>query len=212
MKMLFLGSLLLSAVCLASCKPKDLRASSEAGSALGSVLAEETVRVIGANKTVVILTQERKGGAESSAESEFKNALKKSGITIAATLSPNLGDPMRYGEFGLHANDFLQIIQKHGSVGVIVSFIGAPLLQPSQLASVPTHPPMLVVAVSSLGEVPGVTGNAAMLPALFQTKVIQLAIVDGGTPASSSAKKSDDAHQLFAQKFQILRASGSNVH
>jgi hypothetical protein len=211
MKIFFLGSLLLSVVCLASCKPKDLRASSDAASALGSVLAEETIRAIGANKTVVILAQERKDGAESSAESEFKNALKKSGVTIAATVFPNLGDPMHYGEFGLHANDFLQVVQKYGSAGAIVSFIGAPLLQSSQLGNVPAHPPVFVVAVSNLGEVPGVTGNPAMLPALFQAKVIQLAIVDGASPSASSVK-SDDAHQLFAQKFQILRAAESNVH
>lgn len=211
MKSIFLGSLLLSAVFLASCKPKDLRASSDAASALGSVLGEETVRAIGANKTVVILTQTGKGGSESSAESEFKNILKKNGVSIAATISPNLGDPMHYGEFGLHANDFLQVIQKHGSAGAIVSFIGPPLLQPSRLANVPAHPPVFVVAVSDLGEVPGVTGNPAMLPALFQAKVIQLAIVDGASPSASSVK-SDDAHQLFAQKFQILRAAESNVY
>jgi hypothetical protein len=212
MKIFFLGSLLLSVVCLASCKPKDLRASSDAGSALGSVLAEETIRAIGANKTVVILTQESKGGGESSAESEFKKVLKKNGVAIAATVSPNLGDPMHYGEFGLHANDFLQVIQKHGSAGAIVSFIGAPLLPPSQLANIPAHPPIFVVAVSNLGEVPGVTGNPAMLPALFQAKVIQLAILDGAAPGNFSVRKSDDAHQLFAQKFQILRVAESNVH
>ncbi len=212
MKKSLFGVLFFGVLCFhfASCKPKEDRTQSEAGSALGSVLAEETIRIAGARKNVVIISQQSGKGTMSSAETEFRNSLKKNGLTIATTLSPDLGNAMRYDEYGLQPRDFVEALEKFSDAGAIVSFIGAPIFKAAQLGSLPAaRPPVLVVVVASLGEVPGVAGNRTILPQLLDAKIIQLAIVDG--PGSPATKASDDAHKLFSQHFQILRASSPRV-
>ena len=69
----------------------------------------------------------------------------------------------------------------------------------------PGHPPVLVVATASLGNVPGIWGDPAQLARLLDAKTIDLAIIDGADPAAPPAGKSDAAHALFAQNYSILR-------
>ncbi len=214
MKQNLFAVLFLAVLCLnfASCKPKELRTQAQAGSSLGSVLAEETIHAVGAKKSVLILTQQNAKGSMSSAETQFRKSLKKNGVTIVATLSPALGDPMSYDAYGLQPRDFVEALEKFSDAGAIVSFIGAPIFKPAQFGSLPAaHPPVLVVVVASLGEVPGVTGNRTVLPQLLDAKIIQLAIVDGPASPATNASSSDDAHKLFSQNFQILRASSGTV-
>ena len=93
--------------------------------------------------------------------------------------------------------------------GIVVSLAGAPLLTLEEAARLsPQHPPVLVVATASLGNVIGVTGDRNRLAGLLEARAVQLAIVDGAPePPAPPAAKMDSAHQLFSQHYRILRRS-----
>src|SRR4051794_31750866 len=93
-------------VALTSCKPKETQALLQPSVALGTVLAEETARFAGTKKQVVIISPDANWGPTSLAERSFRGALKKHGVSVVASKSANLGDPMRSGEIGLKSADF----------------------------------------------------------------------------------------------------------
>jgi hypothetical protein len=190
------------------CQPKEAKVLLEPSQALGVVLAEEAARAAGAKKQVALIEPDASWGTISPAETAFKDALSKLGCSITVTKSANLGDPMRRGPIGLKAGDFAEALEKGAVAGAIVSFAGAPRLNPGELARVGrNHPPVLVVATATLGDVPGIRADPLELAPLLDAKVIQLAIVDGGADSAAPASaKSDAWHQLFDQHYRIMRA------
>jgi hypothetical protein len=204
---IFVASGVLLMLVLVACTPKKTRLLLEPSQVLGSVLAEETVRAAGTKKEVVLIVP--KWAASSTVEESFKAALKKQGVKIAFTLSADMGDPMSRDLIGLKSADFLSALEKSASAGAIVSLAGAPFLNDQDAARLGSdHPPVLVVATGSLGEVMGIPGNRPYLAGLLKAKIIQLAIVDGEPePASQLSEKLDANQQLFAQHYLILRNS-----
>ena len=189
-----------------SCAPKETKVLLGPSEALGTVLAEETTRMAGARKQVAIISPDTSWGAASTVEESFKNALKKRGFTIVTAKAANLGNPLRRGRVGLKSEDFLDALDKSPGPGAIVSFAGAPMLSPGDAARIHTdHPPVLVVATASLGNVPGIWGDPLQLAGLLEAKTIDLAIIDGADPAAPPSGKSDAEHALFAQNYRILR-------
>jgi hypothetical protein len=197
---------LLLLLILASCTSKETKALLEPSQALGTVLAEETARAAGARKQVVLILPQ--WGAATTVGESLKAALKKQGFTVSFTLTADVGDPMRRGPIGLKSADFFTAMEKAAGGGAVVSLAGAPLLEPGEAARLGSeHPPVLVVATASLGEVIGVTGDRLQLASLLEAKVIQLAIVDGGPElAAQDSGKADTAHQSFSQHYRILRS------
>ena len=170
------------------------------------VLAEETMHIAGANKQVALISPDTNWGAVSTVEQAFRDALQKHGFTIVTAKAANLGDPMRRGQVGLKAADFIEALGKSAEAGATVSLAGAPILSPGDAARVQAgHPPVLVVATASLGNVPGIWGDPAQMGRLLDAKVIDLAIVDGADPTAQPSVKADAAHALFAQNYRILR-------
>ncbi len=170
------------------------------------MLAEEAERVAGTKKQIAIIEPDASWGPTSLTEEVFKAAVAKEGYTVIIVKSANLGDPMRSGVVGLKAADFFEALQKAAGAGVIVSFVGVPVLNAEDDARVdPNHPPILAVATASLGEVPGVPADRARLAHLLDAKIIDAVVVDGAseTPASPAAK-SDSTHDLFYHNFIIL--------
>jgi hypothetical protein len=191
---------------LLSCKPTETKVLLGPSEALGTVLADEATRLAGARKLVAIISPDANWGAVSTAEEAFRNAIKKQGFTTVTAKAANLGDPMRRSQLGLKAGDFLDALDKSADAGAIVSFAGAPMLGPGDANRVPpVHPPVLVVATASLGNVPGMWGDPVQLARLLDAKTIDLVIVDGADPAGPPAAKSDAAHVRFAQNYSILR-------
>jgi hypothetical protein len=190
-------------VALAGCSPK-LPEIAEPSRALGTVLAEETIRAAGPRKQVAIISPDKNWGLVSPVEEEFKAVLKKQGFTILTSKAVDPGDPMRSGPVGLKAADFLEVLAQFPDAGAVVSFAGAPLLKPGQ-GPTPEHPPVLVVATAMMGTTPGIPGDRLQLARLLEAKVIQLAVVDVSEPPPPSAGKSDALHKLFAEHYRILR-------
>jgi hypothetical protein len=194
------------AMLFLSCAPKETQVLLGPSEALGKVLADEAAHLAGAKKQVAIISPDAKWGTVSSAEEAFKSALKKQGITVVTAKAANLGDPMRRGQIGLKAADFFDAVDKSPDAGAIVSFAGAPVFgSGAAMQGHPGHPPVLVVATSSLGNVPGLWGDPVQLAGLLEAKTIDLAIIDGADPAAQPSGKSDAAHALFAQNYRILR-------
>ena len=191
---------------LLSCKPSETQVLLGPSEALGTVLAEEATRMAGDRKQLAVISPDATWGAVSTVEESFKKALKKQGVTIVTAVAADLGNPLRRGQVGLKADDFFDALNKSADAGAIVSFAGPPLLGPGDAARVPAgHPPVLVVATASLGNVPGVWGDPARLAPLLEAKTIDLVIIDGADPAAPPAGKSDAAHALFSQNYSILR-------
>jgi hypothetical protein len=193
-------------VLLLSCTPKETKVLLGPSEALGTVLADEAARIAGARKQVAIISPDANWGAVSAVEEAFKSAMKKQGYTTVTAKAANLGDPMRRSQLGLKAGDFLEALDKSADAGAIVSFAGAPMLGLGDATPVkPGHPPVLVVATASLGNVPGIWGDPVQLARLLDAKTVDLVVVDGADPAAQPAGKSDAAHALFAQNYSILR-------
>lgn len=190
-------------LALAACKPKETRVLLQPSQALGVVLAEQTAQLAGAKKRIAVIGPDANWGPTSTVEESFKIAMQKRGCSVVRAKAANLGDPMRSGEVGLKTADFLEVLQKSSDVGAIVSFAGAPLLKPADIARVPAdHPPVLVLGTTMLGNLPGVPGDPMQMGRLLDARIIQLAIIDGSEPAMP---KTDATHELFAQHYRILR-------
>ena len=202
----YLLPLAAGALLFASCAPRTNSVLLQPSEALGTVLGEETARIAGSRKTVTIIAPDANWGAASTVEQAFKNSLKKQGLTIVTAKAANLGDPMRRGQLGLKPADFLNALEQSAGAAVVVSLAGPPVLGPNDAARVPAqHPPVLVVATSSLGNVPGLGADQAQLARLLDAGIIQFAIIDGASePAPSSAATMDAPHQLFSQNYRIL--------
>jgi len=196
----------------ASCKPQQHQALLQPCEALGTVLAEEAARAAGPKKQVAIISPDAHWGAVSTVEQAFRDAMRKQGFTVVIAKAANLGDPMRRGPVGLKVADFLEALDKSSDAGVIVSLAGAPLLGPGEAARArPDHPPVLVVATGSLGNVPGLWCDPLQVARLLEAKIVQLAIVDGGLASDAPpAGKTDATHQLFAQNYHVLRVERAN--
>ena len=194
-------------VLLGGCEPKETKILLEPSQALGYVLAQEAAQVAASKKQIALIEPDANWGPVSTAETAFKSALAKQGYSTLVAKAANLGDPMRRGPVGLKAEDFFEALQKAGGAGAIVSFAGAPCLARGDVARLPaTHPPILVVATATLGNVPGVRSELVALGQLLDTRIIQLAVIDGSTePASTGATKADLAQQVFSQNYRILR-------
>ncbi|WP_040546703.1 hypothetical protein [Pedosphaera parvula] len=207
-----LASATILSFMVAGCTPKETQALLAPSEALGKVLAEETAKAAGAKKQIILINPDASWGPTSLAEKAFKAALSKQGFSIASVKSVNVGDPMKSGQVGLKAADFLEALQKSPDAGAVVSFAGAPLLDKASAAGLPLqYPPVLVVATASLGDVPGIGNDRTLLAQMIEARLVQEAIIDGTEAASPTGGKPDADRELFGQHFQILRASDSGT-
>jgi len=192
---------------LVSCKPNETKTLLEPSQALGAVLAEEAIHAAGLNKKIAVITPDESWGPPSSVELAFKAAVEKQGFSAFTAKSAYLGNSMGRGGVGLQADDFIEAVQKAAGAGAIVSFAGAPLLTPDDAARLPPgHPPILIVATATLGDRRGVPAKPERLAGLLEAKIIQAAIINGGSDsAASSSGKTDATHELFARYYAILR-------
>ena len=193
---------------LASCTPKETQTLLGPSQALGAVLAEEATRAAGAKKRVALILPDTNWGPASAVEEALKAALKKQGFSTFTAKSADLGDPMRRGQVGLKPADFLEALEKAAAAAGVVSLAGAPLLKPGDAARLgPDHPPVLVVATGTLGNLPGVPAEHRQLATLLESKIVQLAIIDSSSESAAQPPgKTDATHQLFAQNYLILRS------
>lgn len=198
---------LLLLLLLPACQPnKEVQALLEPSQALAEVLAQEAVRLAAANRSITLITHDTSWGPPSTAEQTLRAALKKQNANLDFVKAASLGNPMLSGEVGLKAADFFEAMEKSAKAGAVISLVGAPLLKEGDAARLSSpHPPVLVVATSSLGDKMGVHTDPVQLASLLEAKVIQLAIIDGEDLTPQPTTKPDPQRALFAQHYRILR-------
>jgi hypothetical protein len=201
----FLAVLAVLVAVLVGCKQKGPAGQLESTQALAAILAEEAAKAAGVTKQVLVISPGGVWGTPAPLEQAFTTAIAKRGLSIVATRSVDVGDPMRSGQIGLKRGDFLSALDQAAGAGAIVSFAGPPALTPGEAIKA-QHPPVLVVATAMLGATAGLPGDRAALAQLLESKIIQLAVVDATEATSPSSGKSDAAHDLFSQHYRILRA------
>jgi len=190
---------------LPACKPKAIQVLLAPSQALGTVVAEESLRLAGTKKQVALITHDATWGPASKAEETLRDALRKRGATVVIAKAANLGNPMLSGQLGLKAADFFEALEKSAGAGVVISLVGPPLLMEGDAARLGSnHPPVLVIATASLGDKMGVHSDPVQLARLLDARVIQLAVIDGADPAAQPAAKADPARELFARNYRIL--------
>lgn len=204
MRRISLGLLLL---LFSGCQPnKEVQALLQPSQALADALAQEAVRLAGANRSISLITHDSSWGPPSTAEKALRTALNKQNATLDFVKTASLGNPMLSGEVGLKAADFFETMEKSAKAGAVISLVGAPLLNEGDTARLASpHPPVLVVATASLGDKMGVHTDPLQLANLLEAKVIQLAIIDGNDPTPQPSAKPDPNRALFDQHYRILR-------
>ena len=192
---------------LPGCQPnKEVQALVEPSQALGQVLAQEAVRLAGANRSITLITHDNSWGPQSTAEQALRASLKKQNATLDLVQAAPLGNPMLSGDVGLKGADFFEAMEKSTKAGAVISLVGPPLIKEGEAARLTSaHPPVLVVATASLGDKMGVHTDPVQLASLLEAKVIQLAIIDGEDPTPQPTTKPDPLRALFAQHYRILR-------
>ena len=194
------------ALLLPACKPKELQSLLQPSQALGAVVAEEAFRLAGTKKQIALITPDTSWGPASTAEEALRHALKKHGVTVFTAKAASLGNPMTSGQVGLKAADFFEALEKSNEAGAVISLVGAPLLKEGEAERVrPDHPPVIVIATASLGDKMGVRGEPEQLAGLLEAKIIQLAVIDGTSPAAQPAVQAEPARELFNEHYRILR-------
>jgi len=110
--------------------------------AVGAVVAEETIRLLGNQGRVVVLTP-RTGPQPSPVHASFLRGFEselaaKRGVKIAGTerIAPT--------EAGCPATAFLDVLKQHPTADAVVSFIGPPVFQRDDLKRLPARRPKLL--------------------------------------------------------------------
>lgn len=170
--------------------------------AVGEKLAQETSRLLGAHGNVVLITVEKRELPELKIQiAAFEKHLKQLGnITVQETVKLDPGDNPKYrAGAGLSAKHFLKIARKHSSADALVSFIGAPSLEDSDMAQIKSMPKFVAE-----------THSPEKLTRLFQKNILQSAIVPRYEFPAPGPRKPHTSHEWFEHCFQIV-SSGSGL-
>ncbi len=166
--------------------------------AVGQVLAEETVRIVGHTGKVVIVTVDTRTAPELKVQVQaFEQHLKSlSSLAIKDKVVLDPGDNPKYRPgSGLSTKRFLKIVRKHPGVDAIVSFVGAPPMTESEITQVKSTPKFIAE-----------THSPERLAGLFVKQILNVAIVPRYQFPAPGPKKPQTDRQWFDRYFQLVKA------
>jgi hypothetical protein len=168
---------------------------------VGQVLAEQTANLIGKKGYVAIITIDSKEWPELKTQIDaFRRTLKKLGDFEVRDYELDTKDQPKYGVgSGLSGRRYVRTVKKSEKADVFVSFIGAPKLTKEDLAELSRKPKF--IAESRSGD---------NLPALFENKLIDVAIVSRFEFPAPGPEKPKTPEQWFTKRYQILTAQTVN--
>jgi len=164
--------------------------------AVGRVMAEETVRLVGHNGKVVIVTVDLPRAPELKVQVKaFEKHLKLlGGVTVKERFELDPGDNLKYrAGAGLSAKHFLKIARKSAGADAIVSFVGAPQLSDAEFQQLKSVPRCIAE-----------THSPEKLGSLFQKKLLLVAIVPRYEFPAPGPRKPQTGRQWFDRYFQIV--------
>ncbi len=187
-----LGSLLATGYCLSGgfgprLEPEPFRET-------GRVLARQTLALLKPGGHVTVVTRDTVTFQNPATDIQFnslRRELTRAGVKLDTVEALQI-DPLR--PMTVPAGDFFQWIKKAEPGSVIVSLIGPPMLNESQIAQLGGVQPAIVAFCS------GPARDQVDLRALFAQKLLRAAVVSK-YPRSVSAVRSGDPRAAFDREF-----------
>lgn len=161
---------------------------------LGRVLAQQTVAHLKPGGTVTVITRDTVAFENPASDvllASFRRELSKTGFKIDTIQSLQV-DPLR--PVAVPAGDFCQWIKSSAKGSVIVSFMGPPLLNETQLAQLGQVKPAIIALCSRSVE------DQVDLRALFTQGLLQGAVVSK-RPALVSPGRTATDREAFERQF-----------
>jgi hypothetical protein len=168
---------------------------------VGQVLAEQAANLIGKKGYVAIITIDSKEWPELKTQMQaFRASLKKLGDYEVKDYELDTKDQPKYGVgSGLSGRRYVRTVKKSEKADIFVSFIGAPKLTKEDLTELTRKPKF--IAESRSGD---------NLPALFENKLIDVAVVSRFEFPAPGPEKPKTPQELFTKRYQILTAQTAN--
>lgn len=168
--------------------------------ATGWVMAQEALKRLQANGQITVIIRDTsafKNPATDIQMASFRKALRQAHATIRSVHALQV-DPLRPVE--VPATDFFGIMKNTPKGSVIVSFMGPPVLTPSQCAKLGENKPAVIAFCT--GSLPALVD----LRSLFEQGILEAAVVDrpaGRAPGLRSA----NLRACFDQSYQVITAT-----
>jgi hypothetical protein len=164
--------------------------------AVGQVMAEETVKIVGHVGKIVLISMDPAHAPELKVQiSAFEKHLKLlGGITVQERIVLDPGDNPKFRPgSGLSAKRFLKIARKHQGVDALVSFVGAPQVEETDLAQLKTPPKFIAE-----------TRSPERSMVLLDKKILLAAIVPRFEFPAPGPRKPGTSRQWFDRYFQVV--------
>jgi hypothetical protein len=179
---------------------KQSRAAWTPHEVLGEEMAQKTMELCHGKGSLVLVTGEE--GKSNPAISETVDAFRKAlngSLRIEATETVLVPLAMSSGLDLLSAEKFQELLQKHASADVLVSFVGIPHLTTTEIAALPSPRPKVVEVISF--NLPAKT--------MFAQGVVCLVAL--AKPASGEeAKGTHSKEELFDAQYQLITTETAN--
>lgn len=175
-------------------RPQDAQSKNNPYTALGEIMAVKLNDLAGGKGSVVLVVAQSDNGqptAIGQAITTFRNTLSKS-IRISATETVTARAVLPPGYEPLSPSKFSELLQKYPDTDYLVSFVGVPVLTPSQISQLPARRPQAVEVITF----------RAPARAMFANKVVCLAAISRQVPDQSAAGR--PAQELFDAQYQII--------
>ena len=169
--------------------------------AVGQVLAEETVRLLPRNATIVVVTMRANEAPEIKVQLEaFEKQLKlSSAIAIKDVIVLDPGDNPKFRPgAGLSAKRLLKIARKTKDIDAIISFVGAPEMTDAEISELQSFPKFFAE-----------THSPEKLKNLFDKNILQLAVVPRFEFPAPGPQKPETGRQWFDRYFQVIETNNS---
>jgi ABC-type sugar transport system substrate-binding protein len=164
--------------------------------ALGQVLAEEAVKLLGNGGKVTVITRDTvtyKNPAIDAQNSGFNETLKKARVPVAARTALRL-NPISL--VSAPPGDFFNAMKKQTDADVIVSFMGPAVLDESQIARLGEKRPKVIALCS------GTMPQRVNLKRLFDQKLLHAAVLSRERPLPGSPL-SDSPRDWFDRLYHL---------
>ena len=168
--------------------------------ALGQVLAEEAVKLLGSGGKVTVITRDTityKNPAMDAQLRGFHETLKKARVTVAATVALRL-NPISL--VSAPAGDVFNAMKKQTEADVLVSFMGPAVLDEAQIAKLGDKRPKVVALCT------GTMPQRINLKQLFDQKLLHAAVLSRDHPTPGSPL-SDTPQAWFDHLYQLATPS-----
>jgi hypothetical protein len=166
----------------------------------GRVLAQQTLSELKPGGLLTVITRDTAAFQNPASDvllKSFRNELSRSGVKIDATQAIEI-DPLR--PVSVPAGDFFQLINKSAKGSVLVSFMGPPVLNETQVSQLGEIKPAIIALCS------GPVRDQVELRTLFSQGLLRAAVVSRRPVLAAPANSGTD-RAAFDREFVAVTAN-----